>query len=110
MAEKKPRRIWDNYRVISEVQKNERLKFVIAVGARDGFRCVVIREFYLRKRDMQWMPGRDGIIVPLVSTSLDENGERKFITVCEKVLKELSNAKAEAATMELFDPEHAVWQ
>lgn len=110
MAEKKPRRIWDNYKVVSEVQKNYRLKFVIAVATRDGFRCVVIREFYLRKSDNQWRPGRDGIILPLVSADFDENGDVKFINVCENVIKQISNAMVDAVKMELSDPEHAVWQ
>jgi hypothetical protein len=63
---KKPKRIWDNYIVVGEVQKSDRLKFVLAAAVRDGVKYINIREFYMKKSEEEWMPGRDGITVPIV--------------------------------------------
>ena len=62
---KPPKRIWDNYQEVGEVQKSDSIKFVIAAAIRDGVRYINIREFYLRKKDGVWRPGRDGITVPI---------------------------------------------
>ena len=35
---KEPKRLWDNYKVIGEVQKSDKIKFIIAAGIRDGER------------------------------------------------------------------------
>jgi len=59
------KRIWDNFEEIAEVRKSDGIKFVIAAATREGFRYINIREFYMRKRDGVWMPGRDGITIPL---------------------------------------------
>ena len=111
-GEKKLKRIWDNYKVVGEAQKNERLKFVIATGTRDGYRCVIIREFYLRKADNTWRPGRDGIIIPLISPlkgMFNEDGTPQTVLPFNQMLAALPAAYEEARTMELFDKENEVW-
>lgn len=60
------KRLWDNYQVVDEVQKSDKIKFVIGAGVRDGVKYINIREFYYTKRDSTWKPGRDGITVPLL--------------------------------------------
>jgi len=65
MAEKK--RIWDNFVHIGEVQKSEATKLVVSAATRDGYRCINVREWYMKKSDNEWKPGRDGINVPLLS-------------------------------------------
>jgi len=63
---KLPKRIWDNYEVVGEIQKSDRIKFVMAAAVRDGVRYVNIREFYCKVSTGEWKPGRDGITIPLM--------------------------------------------
>lgn len=100
------KRIWDNYKVISEVRKSDSIKFVIAAATREGFRYINIREFYLRKTDGEWKPGRDGITIPLVAPL---NKGEQFIKPYEDLLVALKEAMNEANTMELMDEANAVW-
>lgn len=102
----KRKRIWDNFVEIGEVRKSDGIKFVIAAATREGFRYINIREFYLRKRDGVWRPGRDGITVPLKAGL---NKGETFIAPFDEITKMLQQAADFASTMELMDPEHAVW-
>ena len=109
---RKPRRTWDNYRELYEIQKSERLKLVIGAGARDGFKCIQIREFYLNKTTQEWRPGRDGLIIPLAAPLkgvTDENGKPVIVKPILDLLSKLPEAVKFAATMALADPEHEVW-
>lgn len=105
-APKKPKRIWDNFQEVGEVHKSPSIKFVIAAAVRDGIKYINIREFYLRKKDNVWRPGRDGITIPMI-VPLNENTEHlepykdllKLLGVTADVLKDI----------ELYDEEHAVY-
>lgn len=106
------KRVWDNFRVIGEVQKNERLKLVIGAGCRDGYRCIAIREFYWRKADETWVPGRDGIVIPLkapLKGHYDADGKVKTVTPAVEALTVIAKAYTVADTMPLADPENEVW-
>lgn len=100
------KRIWDNYEEVAEVRKSDGIKFVIAAATRDGFRYVNIREFYMRKRDNVWRPGRDGITLP-ITAGLNKGEE--FIHPLVEAIKAITAAGEVAATMELADEEKAVW-
>jgi hypothetical protein len=100
------KRVWDNYAVIGEVQKSEGLKLVIAAGIRDGVRCVSIREFYCRKTDNVWKPGRDGITIPLRIPV--DNGTR-LLNPYDEFAKLLEETKEALEVMELSDDENAVY-
>lgn len=102
----KPKKIWDNFQEIGEVRKSDGIKFVIAAATREGFRYINIREFYLRKKDNVWRPGRDGITIPLKAPL---NKGESFIFPYEDMLNTIKAAANMAATMELIDDEHAVW-
>jgi len=65
MSDTKIKRIWDNFVEVSEVQKSDKIKFVISAAVRDGVKYINIREFYLRQKDGVWKPGRDGITIPI---------------------------------------------
>ena len=104
MAEKK--RIWDNFKEIGEVRKSDSIKFIIAAAIRDGVKYINIREFYKRKRDNVWMPGRDGITIPLVVPI--EQGKAR-LTPYTEMIDVINKAVAELETMELLDEEHAVY-
>ena len=106
MAEKKMKRIWDNFVEIGEVRKSDGIKFVIAAATREGYRYINIREFYFRKKDGVWRPGRDGITIPLKAPI---NKGEKFITPYDSVLRVLGAAAKFAETMELMDEEKAIW-
>lgn len=102
----KAKRIWDNYEIIGEVQKSTGIKFVIAAATREGFRYINIREFYFRKRDGVWKPGRDGITIPLVAGI---NKGESFIKPYKELMFTLADAAKFAATMELIDADKAIW-
>ena len=104
MAEKK--RIWDNFKEIGEVRKSDSIKFIIAAAIRDGVKYINIREFYKRKRDEVWMPGRDGITIPLV---VPVNNGADRLTPYSEMTELISKAATELETMELADEEHAVY-
>lgn len=105
MAEKK-KRIWDNYKEIGEVRKSDGIKFVIAAATREGYRYINIREFYYKKRNGEWKPGRDGITIPLKAPL---NKGEKFIVPYESMLRVLAAAAKHAETMDLLDEEKAIW-
>jgi hypothetical protein len=105
-APKVPKRIWDNYMELYEVQKSDKIKFVIAAATRDGFRYINIREFYMRARDGVWKPGRDGITIPIVAPI--EKGAKMLYPV-EEMLTFISATADYVKLMELADPEHEVW-
>ena len=110
--EPKKRKLWDNYRVIGEVRKGEKYKFVVGAATRNGFRFVTIREFYYRKYDETWQAGKDGLTIPII-TPLDRrnpvNGKLQVITPMKNLLAMLPKALEVASTMELADPENELW-
>lgn len=106
MEATKKKRIWDNYEVVGEVRKSDGIKFVVAAATREGFRYINIREFYFRKKDGEWKPGRDGITIPLKAGL---NKGEAFIEPFARMLEILSEASERAATMDLMNEEHAVW-
>lgn len=106
MEATKKKRIWDNYEVVGEIRKSDGIKFVVAAATREGFRYINIREFYFRKKDGVWKPGRDGITIPLVAGL---NKGETFIEPFARMLEILSEAANHASTMELMNEEHAVW-
>lgn len=103
----KTKKIWDNFQEIGEVRKSDGIKFIIAAATRNGYRYINIREFYLRKRDSEWRPGRDGITIPLVAPL---NRGEQFINPYAEMAAVLAKAAEFVKTMELEDEEHAVWQ
>lgn len=100
------KRLWDNYIVIGEVQKSSRIKFVIAAGVRDGVKYINIREFYLRQRDGEWRPAKDGITIPLL---IPINDGTQLIEPYNEFIQVLADAKDTLELMELSDPENAVY-
>lgn len=102
----KPKRIWDNYKELFEVQKSDKIKFVVAAATRDGVRYVNIREFYMRQRDGVWRPGRDGITIPLEVPI--KNGD-EILSVAAELILRISEAVDVAAEIALADEANAVW-
>lgn len=102
---KEIKRLWDNYDVVGEVQKSDKIKFVIGAGVRDGVRYLNIREFYYTKKDDTWKPGRDGITVPL--TVPIEQGTR-IINPYDGFIEMLQLAAETVKGMALSDPTRAV--
>ena len=107
----KPKKIWDNYLEIAEVQKSNRIKFVVSAATREGIRYLNIREFYLRQKDNVWRPGRDGITIPLTVPIAfnEETNETTLLSTYEEMLKALVSTATIAKDMALSDPDHAVY-
>lgn len=106
MQTTKPKKVWDNYKELFEIQKSDRIKFVVAAATRDGFRYINIREFYFKVRDGVWKPGRDGITIPLMAPL---NKGESLIKPAEAMYEALAQAMHYTENMELADPEHEVW-
>jgi hypothetical protein len=102
----KAKKIWDNYKVIGEVRKSDAIKFVVAAAYRDGVQYINIREFYLRKKDNEWRPGRDGITVPVI---IPVNGGKERVHTYSQLDDLMTAAAAELAVMPMEDAENAVW-
>jgi len=100
------KRIWDNYKEIGEVKKSDSIKFIVAAAIRDGVKYINIREFYIRKRDGVWRPGRDGITIPLV-VPINKGKER--LTPYSEMSELFVKAASELDVMDLADEEHAVY-
>ncbi len=104
---KKPKRIWDNYKVVGEVLKSDRIKIVVAAAIRDGVKYINIREFYLRQKDQEWKPGRDGITIPVI-IPINKGTElihpyRDFDVLLHDTVKTLNS-------MELYDEANAIYK
>lgn len=114
-AEKrKPIRLWDNFEEVAVIQKSARLSFQISACTRDGFRCVTIREFYVRKRDGKMIPSKDGIMIPIAmpinrTKTPDPNNLPKVIHPMKEFILALQQAAEVAEQMELSNPDNAVW-
>ena len=106
MEEQKMKKLWDNYKVIGEVQKSDKIKQVVGAGIRDGARYLVTRELYYRKKDDSWQPGKGGITVPL-EVPINNGTER--IEPYKHLINLMAKAAVELRAMELSDPEHAVY-
>jgi len=102
----KPKRLWDNYKVIGEVQKSDNIKIVIGAGIRDGVRYINLREFYMRKRDGVWNPGRDGLTIPL---KVPVKNGTDIITPYVEIIGLMADTASALETMELMDEENAVY-
>lgn len=100
------KRIWDNFEEVCEVRKSDGIKFVVAAATRQGYRYINIREFYFRKKNGVWKPGRDGITIPLKAPL---NKGEKFIAPLSSMLKAIKMASEVADKMELMDEEKAIW-
>lgn len=111
-----PKKLWDNSIVIGEVMKTPRKKFVLTATTKDGYRNLLIREFYkvtMGPYKGQWFPGKYGIMVPLkvFSDFLEASkGNRvEMLTPLEDLLKMMQEAIEVVRTMDLADPENEVW-
>ena len=102
----KAKKIWDNYKEIGEVRKSEAIKLVVAAAYRDGVQYINIREFYLRKKDNEWRPGRDGITIPVV---IPVNEGKELVHSYETFVEVLAKAVDELSTMPMEDEANAVW-
>ena len=99
--QKKPKKIWDNYAELFEVQKSDRIKLVVAAGVRDGVKYINVREFYLKISEGVWKPGRDGITVPIKMPI--EKGA-KIIEPAEAFIEAIKMTVEHLVDMPLADP------
>ena len=104
---KKPemRKIWDNYKVIGEVKKSEATKVVVSLGARDGVKCINIRAWYLKKRNPDWAPALEGMVIPLagiIDGAINGSIGPQFLSLIDQALRE-------APSFAIEDPAHAVY-
>jgi hypothetical protein len=106
MAEPTMRKVWDNYRVIGEVTKSDRTKFVVALGTRDGVKYINIREFYLKKKEQIWKPSLEGISIPL--TYPIQEGT-KILRPATGLMNLITMAVQQSPDFALADPEHEIW-
>lgn len=98
------RKIWDNHKVIGEVQKSESTKVVFTLGAIDGVKYISLRGWYKTKKEQEWKPGRDGISIPV---KLPINMEITDVAI--SFANVFNEAIAAAADFPLHDPANELW-
>lgn len=100
-------KIWDNYKVIGEVRKSKGKKLVVCATTLNGFRYVVIQEYYRRKVDNEWMRGARMMAIPVLSSKDDG---KTWLHPLSEILPVMKEAGDYAATMELEDEANAIWK
>lgn len=102
--EAKPKKIWDNCKVIGEVNKSERTKLRVELTTRDGVKYINIREWYMTKKDLEWKPGISGFAIPLL---LPIEGE--LMHCADSLMVLMTKCVVEAPEFPLEDEANAVW-
>lgn len=100
----KAKRIWDNCRLIGEVQKTPFTKLVVELVARDGIKIVNIREWYMKRSTNEWKPGINGFGIPIM-IPIDD----KKMGPIQEVLKLIGICLAEAPEFPIEDEANAVY-
>lgn len=99
------KKVWDNCKFIGEVQKTGSTKYKVELVARDGVKYINIREWYKRKRDNEYKPGRNGIAVPIEIPINEE-----VTDVISEFMRVVGLAINESNDFELEDEENAVYR
>lgn len=102
-------KIFDNYRIIGDVEVDERHMLRIAAGTLDGYRYVTIREFYYNHYSGTFKPARFGVRIPMISPFYEDGKGITLKNVGDDVLANIVKAFAEAQTMDLADPNNALY-
>lgn len=104
------RKIWDNYEIIADARTDDRHFIRIAVGTIDGYRYVILREFYLRHGEDTWYPGKNGLRIP-IKMPMYPNGATlpTFVDVGDEFLEGFTKAIEAAKTMELANKDNAIY-
>lgn len=104
------RKIYDNYQVIAEIEKDARHRIRVAAGTLDGYRYVILREFYYSKREDTWKPGREGMFIPLVVPFKTAGSSiPTFKDIGAEFFESVTKAMEVAKTMPLADAENTVY-
>lgn len=103
----RPKRLWDNYVVLYEVQKTDKVKYVIAAAIRDGVRYINIREFYYKEANGEWRPSKDGIVIPLM---IPIHRGTKLIKPYGNLMIALKNAAKTVSELPLYDEANVVYK
>lgn len=103
MATTKRKKIWDNCKLIGEVQKSASMKFRVELVTRDGVKYINIRDWYKKRSTNEWKPGLAGIAVPVL-LPIEGVGEAaaNLITMIQEGLKQSKDFALE-------DEANAVW-
>lgn len=103
------RKIFDNYQIIGDVKTDDRRFIRVAVGTLDGYRYVTLREFYYHARDEVFKPGKYGIRIPMASPFYEDHSGPTIRSVGPELLEHLIRAFDTAQTMDLADPNNALY-
>ena len=104
------RKIFDNYKIIADIDKGDKYRIRIAAGTLDGYRCVTLREFYYHKGDDMWKPGKFGMHIPMFAPFKTEGSDVPTIKdVGNAFLESFIKAMEVAQTMPLADDENTIY-
>lgn len=98
-------RLWDNYKIIGGVSKDERKKFIVAISTIDGVKNVVIREYYYTKKTDKWAPKRGGLVIP-IKVPIEKG--KKILEPLSGLLQLVMQAVEELETFPLEDEDNMV--
>lgn len=104
------RKVFDNYEFIADVQKEDRFRTRIAAATLNGFRYVVLREFYYHSKSDSWRPGKNGLYIPMfVPTRLNGGDVPQIVDVGDTFLANFMKAMEVAKTMPLADDNNMLY-
>lgn len=104
MAEKKPKKVWDNCIFIGEVMKSDAKKIRVELVARDGVKYINLREWYKKKSDGVWKPGLAGFAMPV---AIPING--KVEAPSNELQDLIKTALEQAPDFAIADENNEVW-
>lgn len=104
MSETKKKLVWDNCKLLGEVQKAPSSKLRVELVARDGIKYINIREWYMKKSENVWKPGLSGFAIPI---NLPIDGT--IVAPTGELMMFISKGINEAHDFAIQDEANAVW-
>jgi hypothetical protein len=101
---KVPRKIWDNCKLIGEIQKSPSTRLRVELVARDGVKYINVREWYIKKSEGIWKPGMSGLAIP-VQLPIDGN----LANVAHDLTNMVLDAVSQSSNFAIEDESNAVY-
>ena len=103
------RKLWDNYEIIADVPTDDAHFLRIAAGTLNGFRQVIIHEFYFNKQEGTWKPGKKGMQIPMLVPFYACDDVYAIRDVGTEFLEKFTQAVNTAQSMPLADSDNAMY-
>lgn len=105
----KRKKIWDNRKVIGEFHRTASTKIVVELTAKEGVKYVNVRTWYKTRTSDNWLPSRDGIIIPIEHPVKKTDGSVEIMKPITEVVNLIKQAVDQSAEFAIEDEANAVW-